>query len=322
LKSTDLPDDFDEATYFHLHPDVARSGMGAAAHWNTFGRQEGRRYKLDGQYGILLFTKNEGPILQAWIRHHVSLVKPQSIYIFDNGSSDPFTCQVLDEAQALGCNVDLRFKLKEHFEGKGSIMISKMAELDLLGGFDFYFMLDTDELLACDVAGSIAVDGISIRQALAKLPVKGSPYMVSKAILGHPSLAGHFRPIEIQKTFFASKTAATLDIGYHVGTSKNGLPPINTSFVFLDFHFMSFMETKKRALEKLAHRVDISDQSALSNLVLTRGKGFHLVQELEMDASEYAARFSPQFYTLEAEVLKNLEKSGTLEALAQVMDYR
>jgi hypothetical protein len=82
------------------------------------------------------------------------------------------------------------------------------------------------------------------------------------------------------------------------------------------------METKKRALEKLAHRVDISDQSALSNLVLTRGKGFHLVQELEMDASEYAARFSPQFYTLEAEVLKNLEKSGTLEALAQVMDYR
>ena len=45
LVTTQLPEDFDEAEYLRLNPDVKASGLDGASHYRLYGQKEGRHYQ-------------------------------------------------------------------------------------------------------------------------------------------------------------------------------------------------------------------------------------------------------------------------------------
>ena len=119
---TILPSDFDPQTYLTFNSDVRVAGVDAAQHYLQFGNSEGRKYKGSTKFenseskkpklAILLMCKNEGYMLDAWIKHHVTIVPSQHIFIFDNGSTDPITIEILASAEIMGCKVERKFNSK------------------------------------------------------------------------------------------------------------------------------------------------------------------------------------------------------------------
>jgi hypothetical protein len=215
-----VPVDFNPQKYLDYNPDVAAAGVDPILHWVRFGKKEGRKYKnltlfekSESQYpklALLLMQKNEGYMLEAWIKHHITIVPPQHIYIIDNGSKDFLTLSILEYALSLGCNVEKRFDSENHFLQKGTVMVLNMFELDSFNDFDFYIILDTDEFLAVEINEQIEVFSDAIHSSLAALPRSGVPLKIVKGLIADPNRAGYFQKTSVSKTFFLRETAKSL----------------------------------------------------------------------------------------------------------------
>lgn len=326
-----LPDGFDPKLYLYLNPDVAEAGFDPIIHWNAFGRSENREYGNDQKkerieknrpnLAILLMCKNEGHVLDAWLKHHLNIVVPQNIFIFDNGSTDSITCEILSRAIKIGCNVELKFDSKKHFNSKGTVMVLKILELDLFENFDFYIPLDTDEFLAVEKDGSVESRADFIYSELALLPNIQAPLRIVKGLESNPFHKGYFKRTEISKSLFKRETIKSLDLGFHMGQTINGGTPFKTDLTLLDFHHMNFNEVKRRALEKLEGRVNINDKEALEKYELGKLEGFHLVQEILMNPDSYKKKFPLEEYEMQYGLFQSLDSSGVFACLGKVMSY-
>lgn len=326
-----LPDEFDPKLYLYLNPDVAAAGVDPVAHWNAYGQAENRDYgdfskkksveENHSKLAILLMCKNEGYVLEAWIKHHLTIVKPQDLYIFDNGSTDTTTHTILKSAINLGCNVEWKFDSKEHFNSKGSVMIKKMQELDANRDFDFYIPLDTDELLAVKSVNNFETSADLIYRELALLPKIGVPLRITKGLESNPYHRGFFRNTTISKSFFRRETMKSLDVGFHEGQTISGGTPFQTDLVLLDFHHMNFSEVKKRAIEKLEGRVDVQNSESLKKHETEKLAGFHLVREIFMDSDGHRKSYPVETYDFHRSLTESLNNTGVFESLVHVMSY-
>jgi hypothetical protein len=327
MQNPDLPQDFNPELYLELNQDVKASGMDPVIHWTVFGHREGRKYSRhtlsdlgkSAKIAIFAMVKNEGRMLEAWIKHHSSLVGIKNLYLFDNGSTDSLTIKILSEAENLGCNVERRFTEKKHFEAKGSIMLIKFQELDLFEDYDFYLPLDCDELLAVELNGSVFCSKDLILNSFQSIPITKEPLKMTKGWIHNPLKLGFFRQNPINKTFFYRESAIALDTGYHAGKSKNPGNPLGTSFGLLDYHFLTFEQTKIRAKEKLLGRLDISDYRQLIEYQASKKKGYHLVRELLMEEEEFLNIHRHGNYVELLSVNSSLRDSETLEIISNLL---
>jgi hypothetical protein len=328
-----LPQDFDPRKYLEINPDVAASGIDPILHWTLFGKSEGRKYRKvtkfensESKYpklAIFLMCKNEGYMLEAWIKHHVTIVSPQHLFIYDNGSTDSLTIEILASAQAMGCIVERRFSTKEHFFGRGTIMVLKMLELDVFDDFDFYLLLDTDEFLAVDSIEQYEVSSDAIHSYLASVPRLGSPLKIVKGLISNPYHAGYFKKNQANKTFFRRETAKTLDEGYHWGQTIEGGTPFETAITLVDFHFMGLGEFKKRAEQKLEGRdgLDIEDRESLEKYESEKKLAYHSVQDMNIEPERYMENLLISDFTFNPSLLKSLKSSGAISSLEKVMSF-
>lgn len=95
---------------------------------------------------ILMMQKDEGSLLRHWLEFHSKVVPYQSIYVFDNGSSDRETGEILDGAKNAGVNI-IQANRPTDFERKGAIF-SKFIQSGAVDSW--YVPLDCDEFLAID----------------------------------------------------------------------------------------------------------------------------------------------------------------------------
>ena len=68
----------------------------------------------------LMMQKNETELLEPWILYHGALFGHENLYIYDNGSDDPKTVELIHRlALKYPVNFDFSFAKKSDFESKG-----------------------------------------------------------------------------------------------------------------------------------------------------------------------------------------------------------
>ena len=63
----------------------------------------------------LMMQKNEGDLLKFWSDYHADLFGSENIFIFDNGSDDLITVNILKEIELSGINVSYDYPSKKDF---------------------------------------------------------------------------------------------------------------------------------------------------------------------------------------------------------------
>ena len=97
---------------------------------------------------VLMMQKNETELLEKWIVYHSELFGTENLFLFDNGSDDKKTIEILRVWQNKGLNVSWEHSTKHDFESKGTILGDRIKVLEESNSYDCFIPLDCDEFLA------------------------------------------------------------------------------------------------------------------------------------------------------------------------------
>lgn len=227
--------------------------------------------------------KNETYLLDAWIKYYSYLFGIENLYILDNGSTEQETKDLLSSHANLGCHVIEQYNTHADFENKGDIIANIIKGWDEKEEYDFVIPIDIDEfiILHQDYPSCNKEKIYTYFQSLVGIQ---DAFLMQESYLNVPGEVGFFSPTYVPKCFFASKTIASLDNGFHHPVSKYSDTCKDTQFAYLHFHNRSFKETIRLAKEKLSDRLDIKDLDALKSYV---GAGEHLTKYFFMQENEY-----------------------------------
>jgi len=263
----------------------------------------------------LMMQKNEGPLLRSWIDYHVKIFGPKNIFIYDNGSTDTFTKQVLLAAEQAGVNVEYGFNTRQHFEDKGNIFSTKIHELENSGNYDFFFPLDGDEFLAVETTDNkLSVDPVIIKSRLS--PYINSPdiLMINSEYNNNPMARDYYKRRDIQrKCFFAKNACASLDMGYHNGKAKSSDAEVKTPIIYFHFHNKTYDNYQRSAREKMLGRVKDFSEETLKEHLAQRKIGFHVIPALLKSRAEYEAGFELSGHLHFPDLRNSIEQTGRSE---------
>lgn len=241
----------------------------------------------------LLMQKNEGPLLDVWISYHANIFGAENIFIYDNGSTDIVTKEVLRAALRSGVNVDWDNNTKKHFEEKGRIITAKIQGLDSFGAYDFFFPLDCDEFVAAELCdGGLSVELAMIESSLE--PYLNSPHvlMICSEYNNNPMALDYYRRRDVQrKCFFARGACASLDMGYHNGRAKKSELEVKPPIVYMHFHNKTYSNYQRSAREKMVGRVENFSEKILKDHLAQRKIGSHVIPALLQSKHEYESGF-------------------------------
>jgi hypothetical protein len=240
----------------------------------------------------ILMQKNEALRLQPWLDYHQQLFGAKSLFVFDNGSSIPSVIDALREAASRGATVDWNHKEASDFKRKSIIAAELVHSLDANDPHDFYFLLDCDEFVACEVDGEPRFDRSSILASL-------KPYANHKGVLfingkywHNPYMPNMYTRIEHSpKCFFARGALKSLASGYHDGESKFSKEKIKTPIIYFEFHYQPYRAHLRSSKEKLIHRTSDFSRRALALYAKKRQDSHHCAYDLLETEYEYASKF-------------------------------
>jgi hypothetical protein len=253
--------------------------------------------------------RDEGDLLDAWVRHHVSLFGPKCVFVFDNGSQEGRTKLALQNARDAGVSI-IAADGPNDFERKGLILTEFITRSE----FDWFFPLDCDELLGVDAGGDFRTDRRLIEQELRKADDTGLKIArVERQLLNRPhTTKGYWS--QTRKVAIKPTASVQLDLGfhlYHFG-EKADIVPSETIYVtklaYLHFHHRPLPILVQRARLKLKDRVP---DYRLDTLKAYKGAGSHL---------------APYFSLTEEQYLKSMGEpttdiSGVFEAIGLPVPY-
>lgn len=259
----------------------------------------------------LMMQKNEGPLLQSWIDYHIQIFGHENIFIYDNGSTDTVTKEVLSFAKESGINVDYSLNTRKHFEDKGDIFASKIHELEASGDYDFFFPLDGDEFLAVEVDNGLSVSVDVIKAKLRTYLNSPDVLMINGEYNNNPMARDYYKRRDIQrKCFFAKGACASLDMGYHNGKSKFSEVEVKTPIVYIHFHNKSYDSYQRSAREKMVGRVKDFSEETLKEHLAERKIGFHVIPALLKSREDYEKGFDIDGHIYFPELKKAVTRHG------------
>ena len=245
----------------------------------------------------IVMQKDEGLLLDAWLRYYGYLFGFENLEVLDNGSRDPLTRNILEQFEPAGVRIHRQYTSIEQFEAKGGIVAGIIDGWDRTLDYDFALPCDIDEFLAL-----FTPDGISCRRGHIEASLDGligceQALSMQTSLFNVPSRPGWFHPELFPKGFLPSRSILSLDSGYHVPASRLREGMRRTDFTYLHYHNKPYELVQAHTRRKLGRRVDLNDLAALRAY---RGAGAHMVKDLLMSRDEYAHQFD-QSVTLQFE---------------------
>ena len=158
---------------------------------------------------LIMMQKNESLLLEPWIRYHVDLIGTSSIFIYDNGSTDAQTLTTLAAAENMGLKINRTYNHQKDYYARGGLFADLIKSLDASNPHDFYFPIDCDEFLACDIDGKLSCQRDDILVSLAPLVRDGKVLTIPHKYVNSPYHINRYSKItNCKKCFFLHKGPA------------------------------------------------------------------------------------------------------------------
>ena len=257
---------------------------------------------------LVLMVKDEVELLEAWLEYHSNLFGSDSIFLFDNGSTNIQSLQLLKSWEGRLGGVDYSYSSVQDYENKPHIYINKFRELEGLG-FDCLFPMDCDEFIAVDIDGHVAIDKFSIFAELNKFVGSKHILRIKYALDNTPLVDFGFVKSHQKKCFFFNGVCNSSDHGFHDSTSfEFGLEYIATNIIYFHYHFRGYDDYVRSAKDKLSPWISSFDDAALLEYKSKKMPGHHLIDKILQGPLSY---YSDQ----KSKIFKNkLIKVGDFEA--------
>lgn len=248
------------------------------------------------EVACLMMQKNEGELLRVWVAYHCRLFGAGNLFVYDNGSSDPYTLEVLRELEVSGVNLDRSLTEPRHFHSKGWVFASKIKEIEARAGhgFDFFMPLDCDEFVAAHTNSGMSFAPEAIFEALDSVRDARGVLKIAYSWLNAPGVTDRFFERKEIKCFFATGTIGGLDAGFHGGVSRHDAPSQSTAITHIHLHRKPFRRMVELTQDKLTGLVDDWSVEGLDRYVAHNQTGTHLPKYLKMTESEYAQSTAAQ----------------------------
>ena len=243
---------------------------------------------------VVMMQRDEGAMLERWVRHYSALFGWSNLTIFDNGSTDPRTLATLLASAGQGADVRMGFDAASDFEGKhvhiGNVIRSWDADVD----YDFALPVDCDEMLAVFAGDGLTIDADAIRAELRRLSGVQQALRIDMSLFNVPSRRGWYCPDRhFVKSFLPARTFGSLDHGFHEARSAVAEGYAVTRLTYLHHHNKPLEIARQTAIRKLGGRFDVTDPEARAAYAATEGApGAHLVPLLTMTEEGYSQRYS------------------------------
>lgn len=248
---------------------------------------------------FITMQKNEGILIDAFVKHHAYLSSYSDIYILDNGSSDRDVISKLERYEKKGVNVFYEYNENKHFENKGDIVLNVIKHEELQGKYDFIIPIDCDELFALNTDEGVTLDRDELHEYLSSLIDLGHGFRVTHCLNNMPLKEDCFKVAEQKKAFFSKESRLEkLDTGFHLFGFDEKLA--KTKIIYLHFHNRFYEDVLVSARAKLLTRVDNFTPEYLEQYRAKKSRGWHLIK--------YFLQTEKQYYNS-----KTNENSGVLE---------
>lgn len=240
----------------------------------------------------LMMQKDESVLLDSWIKFHGSMFGMDSLFVFDNGSTDQRTIDVLKRYESQGLRVDWSRSQKKDFATKHDIFANLIRELDAKAGFDFYFPLDCDEFIGVQISpDEFSFKKEDIENSLAPFRDEKRALKVSRQLANCLGRDGHFRNWVYLKTAFARNSCIRIAHGYHTAiTVVDG--GVDIPIVYAHFHYRPYDQLIAASKRKLdGNGIDYSSRAARDEILEKKRTSWHLAKYLDMSEIEYYSQF-------------------------------
>ncbi len=236
----------------------------------------------------ITMQKDEGLLLDAWLRYYGYLFGFENIEVLDNGSRDQLTRSILEQFEAAGVVVHRQYDTIEHFEAKGGIVAGIIEGWDDAGEYDFAVPCDVDEFLVLFTDEGLSCARRGIDDAMDALVGVDQALWMDISLFNVPSQPGWFHPEVFPKGFLPSRSILSLDSGYHIPQTRHREGTHRTDFTYLHYHNKPYEIVQAHTRRKLGRRVDLHDLAALRRY---DGPGAHMTKDLLMSRQQYLQQF-------------------------------
>jgi hypothetical protein len=248
---------------------------------------------------LIMMQKNETILLEPWLRYHEAMVSAQSIYVFDNGSSDPHTLTTLKAAECRGVTVNRKHSKPQDYYDTGVIVADLIQNLDRENPHDFYFPIDCDEFLACKINGHLSCSRDDLDRSLLDFIDSDKVLTIPRKYVNSPYDPNRYSEIQwCKKCFFAKNACNSLIFGFHKGTSKAGSAELETNIIYIEFHYKPYHEHRRLSKQKIEYLLPNPTRKALAAYARSQRANFHSAIVLLESEYTYLNYFKNQPYTL------------------------
>jgi hypothetical protein len=261
---------------------------------------------------LIMMQKNETLLLDPWLRYHEAMISAQSIFIFDNGSSDPHTLATLKAAEGRGVTVSRKYNQLQDYPASGTIAAELINHLDRDNPHDFYFPIDCDEFLACKINGQISCSRDDLDRSLIDFIGNQKVLTIPRKYVNSPYHRNRYSEISFcKKCFFAQGACQSLAFGYHEGTSKAGGGEAETNITYIEFHYKPYQEHLRLSQQKIDYIVINPSRRALAAYIKAQRNNTHAAMALLESEYSYLQTLKNQPNTImDFSLLQRLEELG------------
>lgn len=245
---------------------------------------------------VVMMQRDEGDMLLRWLSHYSGLFGFENLSIMDNGSTDPFTLEILRIAEQRGVRIYWDLGTKHDFVNKGGHVANIIRHWDASFDYDFALPVDCDEFLGVLTDDGLATSAAAVLTELDRLRSMRTALRIDMSLFNVPGRPGWFSPDRhFHKGFLPANSLATMDNGYHAPESRHAPGYETTRLVYLHWHNRSFKAVVERARRKLGNLVDVDNCDALIEYEKKpKAPSAHLVKTVLMTPEEYADKYKQE----------------------------
>jgi len=243
----------------------------------------------------IVMQKDEKHLLRSWIAYHGYLFGFENIFVFDNGSEDPETWDILFHYKKVGVNIYWEHSSPDDYRQKGEIIGHKIRSLDLENSYDFLIPLDCDEFIILETERGFDHTREGIDKYLLTLTGEEKVLQFPHQLVNHPLQPNLYSYFSFYKVFFAANTFVSMDHGHHSGRSRKAEGVKKTRLIHLHFHHKRFDLLIESAKRSWVGTISPDDREQLLGY---SGPSIHLVPYLLTTKEEYYSEFlaKPHFF--------------------------